>query len=68
MSNNTLRKKISFKEVTKTSNNIANVCIQTMINSDEELQIFKNASFSGYTAFKLNFITFFNILNYRNKI
>ena len=46
MSNNTLEN-ISFKGVRNTSYIIVNVCVQTMINSEEELQILKNASLSG---------------------
>ena len=47
MSNNTLRENISFKGVRNTSYIIVKVCVQTMINSEEELQILKNASLSG---------------------
>ena len=47
MSNDTLRENISFKEATNKSYNIVKVCVQTMINSNEVLQIFKNAALSG---------------------
>ena len=47
MSNSTLMKNISFKEVKNANYNIVNVCVQTMINSEEDSLIFKDAGLSG---------------------
>ena len=47
MSNDIFRENIAFKEATNTSYSIVNVCIQTMINSEEDSLIFKDAGLSG---------------------